>query len=330
MLLSIVLLLVGLALLVAGGEALVRGASALALRLGVAPVVVGMTVVAFGTSTPELVVNVAASLKGTGEIGFGNIVGSNIANIALLLGITCLIKPVVAHATIVLREIPMMVLTCLVGIVISYDTLLTGHENVWDRGDGLILLLLFCVFLYYTIQDALRQRLSSDLYVEEVSESAKSQAHAMSMGKCVLLVAVGLAVLIVGGKITVDHAVKFAQALGVPEVVIGLTIVAVGTGLPEMATSIIAARNNQSDLALGNIVGSNIYNLLFIGGVSAVIYPMEIPPAGMVDLLVMLVVSIVLLPMVLTHQRTITRGEGAILLIGYVLYVGYLTNMALR
>ncbi|MBI1336046.1 MAG: calcium/sodium antiporter [Phycisphaera sp.] len=327
--LQILLIVVGLGSLLIGGEWLVRGSSAVARKLGIAPVVIGLTIVAFGTSSPELIVNLAASFKGNGEIGFGNIVGSNIANIALLLGLTALIKPIVAHPSIVTREIPMMVLAALVGVVLAYDQALNAWPvDVWSRGDGLVFLLLFGVFMYYTIADALRQRETGDPYAQDVDRQTQGMAK-LSATRCALLIVGGLAALGIGGELTVRGATGLARGLGVPEVVIGLTLVAVGTSLPEMVTSIIAARKGQSDLALGNIVGSNIFNILFITGLSSTIYPEAIPPRGHADLWVMLVFSVLLLPMAITDKRTITRAEGAVLLTGYTGYVGYLAYASL-
>ena len=319
--LDVVMLLGGLALLVVGGQLLIRGASALAIRLHVAPVVIGLTVVAFGTSTPELVVNLAAALRGDNSIGFGNVVGSNIANVGLLLGVTALVTPLVIHRSIITREIPMMLLASLAAAILGLNSFTDGTSDAYGRGDGMMLLLLFCVFLYYTINDALRSNRDS-----VPAPAAENIPAAMGSLKIALCIAGGLALLVGGGEGTYRGAVGVATSLGVPEVVIGLTIVAVGTSLPELATSLIAAIRGQSDMAVGNIVGSNIFNVLFIWGLTTTIAPTAVPAGGGTDLLVMTAFAAVLLPMTISQKR-ISRFEGGVLV---ACYAGYITWLALR
>jgi cation:H+ antiporter len=312
----------GLTGLIAGGTWLVRGASALAAWLGVAPILIGLTIVAFGTSTPELVVNVAAALRGSTEIGFGNVVGSNIANIGLLLALTAIIIPLSIHRTLVIREIPMMILACAAALVLAGGVFVGEQSSGYGRGDGLMLLLLFTVFLYYTIGEALQQRgEASDREEERASPSAPAPGAVRP--SFVLPIAGGLVALIVGGELTVRGAVGVAEAMGISEAVIGLTVVAVGTSLPELATTLTAARKGQGDIAIGNIVGSNIYNLLFIWGVSVAIEPSALPAGGAVDLMVMTGFSLLLLPLVISQNR-LGRLEGALMLVGYCGYVGWL------
>jgi cation:H+ antiporter len=318
--LSALLFVIGIAILITGGDALVRGASALAARLGVPPIAIGLTVVAFGTSAPELVVNLSASFNGTSEIGFGNVVGSNIANIGLLLGLTAIIAPITVHSTIIAREIPMMVLATLAAIALGMDAWFSGADSAFSRGEGIALLLLFGVFMYYTVAEIVRGRAGDPLAVV-------SDAHikpTAGLGRSILFIALGLAGLVVGGEMAVRGATGIAKALGMSDVVIGLTIVAVGTSLPEMATSIIAARKGAVDMAVGNIVGSNIFNLLFIYGTTMTIAPAPVPASGGIDLLVALAFAIALLVMAWTGKRRITRLEGALLLLGYSGYTTYL------
>jgi cation:H+ antiporter len=332
MLLHIVLLALGLAALIAGGSMLVRGASALAASLRVAPVLIGLTVVAFGTSTPELVVNLAAALRGSTEIGFGNVMGSNIANIGFLLAITVVAIPLTVHRSLVIREIPMMILASLAALVLAGGAFLGEvPAGYYARGDGLMLLLLFVVFLYYTVGEALRQRdldpgLGAGMGPGTGMDTggAPPAAQEKRTGHIGLILA-GLVALIVGGEITVRGAVGLATGLGVSEVVIGLTVIAVGTSLPELATTISAARSGQGDMAVGNIVGSNIYNLLFIWGLSVVIEPGPLPAGGGVDLLVMTGFSLVLLPLVLTQNR-LSRLEGVAMLLAYAGYLGWMVT----
>jgi cation:H+ antiporter len=317
MITSLLLLAVGLAILIAGAEGLIRGASALAERLGVSPLVVGMTVVAFGTSTPELVVNLLAAVRGNGDIAFGNIIGSNIANIGLILAASALLRPLDVHRSIITREIPMMLLTAAVGVVMALDAVIDGGVARYGRTDGIVLLLLFGVFLYYTIAGAL----APNQFAAEAERAAPKlmSPKLMSPMMSIVLIAVGLIGLSGGGHLTVTSASDLAEAMGVPQVIIGLTLVAIGTSLPELATSLLAAWRGQSDLAMGNIIGSNIYNLLFIFGISATVRPIPLPQGGMMDLIAMSALSLILLPLSVS-QKQISRVEGGIIL---ALYLGY-------
>lgn len=316
MLLDLSLLAFGLTALIGGGRALVSGASALALRRGVAPLLVGLTVVAIGTSTPELVVNVAAALRGATEIGFGNVVGSNIANIGLLLAGAAVLAPLTIHRTMVIREIPMMILASGAALVLAGGGFLGEMEAGYSRGDGLMLLLLFGVFLYYTLGEALRHRDDTEIPVPALSES-------ISPRLTWTLIIGGLVALFVGGEMAVRGAVGVASAAGISEAVVGLTVVAVGTSLPELVTTITAARRGQGDLAIGGIVGSNIYNISFVWGLSVTIEPSPTPPGGVFDLAVMTALSLFLLPMVISQDR-LGRKQGSFLLLLYAVYVGWL------
>ena len=311
--------------MLAGGEALVRGAVALAERLGVPTLIVGLTVVAFGTSTPELVVNLIAAFRGNSDVGFGNVVGSNIANLTLLLGITALIRPVLVQNVVVRREVPMMLLTTVAALIFAEDALLNGRESRFDRDDGLVLLLLFGIYLYYLVVDALSQRSHPPLLPAPAAPLTLTDAT-VSLPLTLGLIIVGLGMLIGGGQLTVYGATALAQAAGIPDVVIALTIVAVGTSLPELVTCVAAARRGQSDLAIGNLVGSNIYNLTFVFGLTATFDPIRVPAGGIIDLVVMLAVSALVLPLSLTG-KSVSRGEGVLLM---VLYTGYITWLTLR
>jgi len=317
--LDIFLLVLGFALLLGGGDLLVRGASALAKNAGVSELLIGLTVVAFGTSAPELSVNMLAAMKGDGSISFGNIMGSNIANIALILGCAALIKPLAIEESVINREIPMMLLASVAALVLGSDLALRAGSNVYDRADGLILLLFFVVFLYYTLGEVLRKK-GRDPFVEH-AVAAQPQGRGKSLPVNMLMVLGGLVALVGGGKITVDAAVALATLLGVPQVVIGLTLVAVGTSLPELVTSVMAAWRGQSDIAVGNVVGSNIFNLLFIMGLSSTVFPVPVPRGGGVDLLVMVATAFILMPLALKNRRGIGKGEGIFLLCAYGLYI---------
>lgn len=321
MALQAVLLAVGLVLLLGGGDLLVRGASALARRFGVSPLVIGLTVVAFGTSAPELAVSVSAAASGKGGIAFGNIVGSNVFNTAMLLGLTALVSPLRISSTIVTREVPMLLLASAATVVLSLDGLLDGSADVLSRSDGLVLLLLFCVFLYYTARDTLTAR-RRDPLLEEARDEAPRPLAGGSAGVAGVLLVVGLAALAFGGTLLVDAASELARGLGVGEVVIGNTIVAAGTNLPELATCVLAARRQEDDIAVGNAVGSSIFNLLFVLGTAATVHPVPVPGGSHVDLAVMLLLALALVPVVTTDRR-ITRPEGAGLAVAYLAFLGW-------
>ncbi|MBN2428485.1 MAG: calcium/sodium antiporter [Deltaproteobacteria bacterium] len=315
------LLFLGFGLLLGGGELLVRGASALAKSLGVSPLFIGLTIVAFGTSTPELAVNLMATFQGNPGISFGNIIGSNIANIGLILGLAALVRPLTVSGTIISREIPMMALTAVLALILGGDSLLRGVENQFDRSDGLVFLLLFGIFLYYTIGEVLNNKSSDPLLAQAGQHSPVRSFRSLFLSAA--FSGGGLLSLILGGKVAVEAAVSVAQALNIPNVIIGLTIVAVGTSLPELVTSALAAWKGETDLAIGNVVGSNIFNLLFINGLCATIRPISVPPAGgMWDLGMMVFLSLLLLPVCLTHKRRIVRWEGVLLI---SLYFGFNT-----
>jgi cation:H+ antiporter len=326
------ILIVGLAILLGGADILVRGVSSVARALGVPPLVIGLTVVAFGTSTPELVLSFLAALRGETGLTFGNIVGANTANIGLVLAAAAIVRPFAVEVSMITREIPMMLLGVAGMFVLSMDGWLAGrgfgNGDVLARGDGLMLLLLFGVFIYYTVSDALRRRgtgveakLAADPFAQEVQES-KAVPRGRALWKDALLVLGGLVGVAIGGRLAVGAAVKLAEQVGVPQHIIALTIVSWGTTLPELATGIIAARRGQGDIAIGNVVGSVIYNLLCVGGLVATINPIPLPPGGYVDLLFMAALATALLPLSIRGPRRITRGEGCALLFCYLAYTG--------
>ena len=322
MALNLLILFIGLALLLGGGDLLVRGASALAKGFGVPPLVIGLTVVAFGTSAPELSVNLLAAFQGNTEISFGNIIGSNIANIGLILGITAIIRPLAIEGVIITREIPMMVLASLVALIAGSDAILRNSPNIFDRSEGLVFLLIFCVFLFYTIGDVIRKR-KGDPLLQQAEEISEKKSFKQSLYNLLLFIA-GLILLVFGGKIAVDAAVAVAELLNVPRVIIGLTIIAIGTSLPELVTSGIATWKGQTDIAIGNVVGSNIFNLLLVNGLCSTLRPIPIPPSGGgQDLLMMVFLSLLLLPLCLTDKKKIVRWEGGLLLLLYFVFSGW-------
>lgn len=325
MLLSFLLLALGLAMLVIGGDLLVRGASTLARVLGVSELVVGLTVVAFGTSAPELAVNVLAAAQNKGDLSFGNIVGSNIANIGLILGIAAMIRPLQIRSQVIRRELPMMLLATLAIGIMAADALLRSDVAQFDLSDGLIMLLLFGVFIYYTVAEVLYKSGPDALKTEsaEMLGHVAPDGSRQSLALSLVMTVAGLGLLLGGGHVTVDRASAIAMAFGVPQVVIGLTLVAVGTSLPELVTSVVAVYRGQSDIAVGNVIGSNIFNLLFVLGISSSVRPIPVPQGGWFDLIWMGGLSVILVPMVLTSNRRITRRQGMFLFGAYVVYIGW-------
>ena len=318
MIVDLALLALGLAVLLAGGRSLVAGASELAGALGVSELTIGMTVVAFGTSAPELAVNTLAAIEGNTTIAFGNIVGSNITNAALVIGVAAMIRPITMESVIVSREIPMMMVATFGALILGFDRIDGGAET-YDRSDGLMLLLLFSVFLYYSISEVVGQRREDPM---AVGAAARAPIHGQERrDRALWLTGGGLVLLVVGAQLTVTYAVSLAEALGVPGVVIGLTLVALGTSLPELATTVMAASRGLTSMAVGNVVGSNIFNLLFVLGTTATIRPVEIPSGGTLDLLAMTGFSAVLLLLSRSRKPGIGRITGWILVTTYLGYV---------
>lgn len=316
-------LLGGLALLIAGGDLLVRGAVQVAARLGVSPLVIGLTLVGFGTSAPELVTSVQAALIGAPGIAFGNIVGSNIANILLIVGASSLLYPIVVTAAALKRDSIVMVAATVVFAAL-------GAVVPMDRWLGALFVLTLAAYVYVAFRQERRNEASADhgaVYDKSAALQITDTATAPAAGaqqsilRPLLIALGGLVLVVLGGTFLVDGAVTLAQSFGISETVIGLTIVAVGTSLPEFVTSVLAAIRRQGDIAFGNIVGSNIYNILGIGGATALIAPGPIP-AEIVrfDNLVMIGVSVVLVAFAWTGLR-VARWEGAALLVGYLVYV---------
>ena len=308
MLVTIFLLLLGLAILIGGAEALVRGASVFALRLGVSRLVVGLTVVSFGTSSPELAVSVTSALAGQGAVAMGNIVGSNIFNIAIILGISALICPLVIHVQLLRLDLPVMLAS---GALFAL-LLMTGGGL--SRGEGAILLAAAIAYTGWTVVLGRKDSASVESAVPPPPAAAGKLAFHLG------LIGAGLVMLTGGASLFVDNAVILARRYGLSEALVGLTIVAAGTSMPELATSVIAALHRQADLAVGNIVGSNTFNALCIGGSASLCRPVASSGIDWLDLGWMLATSAVLLPMMRT-QFKLARWEGAVLLVGYAGYL---------
>lgn len=304
----VIYLIGGLILLFAGAEGLIRGSSNLAIKIGIKPLVVGLTVVAFGTSTPELVVSLKAALMGNGSISLGNVVGSNIANIALILGVAALIKPLDVHANVIMREIPIM-------IGISIVLLLLMIDGELGLIDGLIFVIGLVIYLLVSVIMALKEK--NPQVDTEFKEGLKSK---LGIPVSIILMIAGLGLLIFGADLFVQSAVAIAKKFNISDAVIGLTIVAIGTSLPELITSIVASYKKEADIAIGNVVGSNVFNILGILGITALIIPISSIGISYIDLGVMMFATIILLPLCKTGF-SITRLEGAFLLSGYFIYI---------
>ncbi len=302
-------LLAGLLVLTGGADLLVRGGAALAIRLGLSPLVVGLTVVAFGTSAPELLVSVQSVFNGHGDIAVGNVVGSNIFNIAAILGLAAIVCPLRIESALLRLDIPVMIATTL-GLS---ALLLFCSVPQWAGG---LMVLLLAAYTAHIVRMARRQHNAA---VEREFEQAVPHAPAR-LWLDLLFVAGGLAMLGGGSKLLIDCSIGIARAWGVGEAIIGLTIVAAGTSLPELATSVVAALRKQPDMSVGNIVGSNLFNLLGILGVSAALRPLEAPGIGRLDVGAMALSALILLPLAWTGRR-IDRLEGAFLLVLYIAYV---------
>lgn len=320
----------GIVIIVAGGEFLVKGAAALARAVGISPLVVGLTVVAFGTSAPELAVSVEAALTDSGTLAFGNIFGSNMANIGLILGLSALLHPLPIDHVVIRRELPMMLLALAAAMAMAFDIDLGEQRDAYARSDGLVLLLFFFVFIYYTLGDLGRQRLNHRETANGRTRTDTTPSWAAGVpqpedsGRIltnVLLIVIGLVGLIYGANLVVSGGVGVARAMGIPEVVVGLTLIAVGTSLPELVATLAAVRRNDIGLAVGGIVGSNIFNTLLITGVASTIRPMPIPVGGHLDLAATAILSLSLFFVARTHNQRISRLEGLALLAAWGFYV---------
>lgn len=308
---------VGFLLLIKGADWLIDGASGLARKFRIPEIVIGLTVVAFGTSAPELAVNIIASVSGNNGLAIGNIVGSNIANILLILGASAMIRNLTVQTNTVWREIPFSLFAALILGFLVNDRISGNSEiDFISRADGLVLIALFFLFLFYTI------RLGKNNLTEEIPEAD----DARPLWKSGALMLLGLVSLVLGGQWIVDGAVSLARLFGYSESFIGFTIVAVGTSLPELATSIVAVRKGNTDLAIGNVIGSNIFNIFWVLGLSAVISPMDFNAEDNFSILVNIGCSALLFAMLFMSKRQILqRWQGGLMLIGYMAYIVFLT-----
>lgn len=314
-----VLFVIGFVLLIKGADLLVDGASSIARRLNVSDLVIGLTVVAFGTSTPELFVNIIASVKGNTDIAIGNVIGSNISNLLLILGVSSVIYPLTVTKGTVWKEIPLSLLAALILGILANDHLIDNRgPSALTRIDGLVFLSFFLIFLYYSFSIAKK--------IEGMEDHVPAKTYGFE--KSVLLIILGLIGLTLGGKWIVDGAVHLATLFGMSQSLVGLTIVAVGTSLPELATSAMAAHKKNVEIAVGNVVGSNIFNIFFVLGISSVIKPLPFQTRNNVDIGVVILASILLFFAMFTgKKRSLDRWEGIIFL---ALYAGYILFLIIQ
>ena len=314
MILIIILLLLGFVILIKGADWLVNGSVSIAKHYHVSELIIGLTIVAFGTSAPELVVNIISSLKGYNDVTMGNIVGSNLFNLMLILGISGLIFPLSVQVKTIWNEIPFSILAVIVLFMLSNFTFNKQGIQSLNRPDGIILLFFFILFMVYIF-----------FKLRKEEEALETAYKVMKPGFSVLLIGVGLLSLILGSRLVVDNAVKIAQQLGASEKLIGITIVSAGTSLPELVTSVVAAFRKKSDIAIGNIIGSNIFNIFLILGISSLVAPIGYNQSFNFDILLLLGSSVFLFAFMFSGRKyKLDRWESGLLLLGYAVYISYL------
>lgn len=310
---SYVLLIVGFLLLVKGADFFVEGSSSIAKIFKIPSIVIGLTIVAFGTSAPEAAVSISAGLQGANELAVANVVGSNIFNLLVVLGLCSVIKPIHVDKSILIKDYPLSMLAAVALLLLSADVFFkAGTANIMTRSDGLILVLFFIIFMYTTIKTALNNRTQE---TEETKKHSPLVSVIMAVG--------GLAGIIIGGKLVVDSASAIAASFGVSQNLIGLTIVAIGTSLPELVTSIVASRKGENEIAVGNVVGSNLFNIFFVLAASASLSPIPVTMESIVDMLVLIGVSIIAYIFLWTGKK-IGRVEGGIMVAMYLGYTAYI------
>lgn len=310
-----VLLLIGFGLLIKGADYFVEGSSKIAGLLQVPPLLIGLTIVAFGTSSPEMAVGITAALKGNPDVTIGNSIGSNILMTTLVIGLTAFILPLKVENETIRKEIPFTLLASTALLVLISDVSLQADQvNLITRGEGFILLLFFSIFIYYIFEIALNSR--DHVNVDSV------QAITEKWGKNIFLTLAGLSGIIIGGYLVVDSSTSIALSFGMSDTLVGLTIVAIGTSLPELITSLTAALKKEGELALGNIIGSNIFNILLVLGLASAIHPLHVDPRIFIDVIIMIVLTFLLLIFSRTHYQ-IAKSEGIILTLAYIAYFVY-------
>ena len=323
-----ILLVIGFILLVKGADYFVDGSSSIAKKLRIPSLIIGLTIVAFGTSAPEAAVSITASVNGQNGMAIGNVIGSNIFNLLMVIGASGIIKPLLVEKSILSKEFPFVLLTSIILVILSLDSLLFNSSiNIISRMDGIILLILFAVFLYYLINSAMKNRkenlcdpeTSVDIDVGNVKAIEKNN----TMIKSILISIIGIAAIIFGGNLVVNSASDIASSFGISDQLIGLTIVSIGTSLPEFVTSVIAATKGESDLALGNVIGSNIFNILLVLGVAGAISPVIFISENIIDIIILIIMSVVVWVFAWSKKKLV-RWHGAAMLVSYAIYLVYI------
>jgi cation:H+ antiporter len=315
---SIFFLIIGLVLLVKGADFFVEGSSSIAKRLNIPSMVIGLTLVAFGTSAPELAVSVSGSLNQANGIVFGNVVGSNIVNILFILGISAFITPISIKSKTIFKEMPFAILTTVALMLMVMDGLINGDPiSVISRSEGWTLLLFFAIYLYSMVEISIMGK-----------EESEEEILVMPIPKSILFTIGGLAAVIIGADLVVNAATEIATQLGLSDTIIGLTVVAIGTSLPELITSVVAAKKGENDIAVGNIVGSCIFNVLLVMGISGIIFPIDIAAENYADLWILLAAMVVVVPMMYTSKK-ISRVEGVLMMLAYVAYSAFIVMRAM-
>jgi len=313
--LSYLLLVIGFIILIKGADFFVDGASSIAKIAKMPTLLIGLTIVAFGTSAPEAAVSINAALKGSNDIAIGNVIGSNIFNLLVAVGISAMIRPIKVQKTTIIKEYPLSMYSVALLIILSLDNLFAGNNaNLLTRGDGLILLLGFGVFMFYLIEMAVLSKEADD----EVEEIVK-----LPLSKSIIFSLLGLIGIVFGGDIVVKSATNIALQLGMSQTLVGLTIVAVGTSLPELVTSVTAARKGESDIAIGNIIGSGLFNIFFVLGISATIHPIAVSSKLIFDFIILAIVTVI------SHvfaysKKEVDKKEGFALTAMYIAYMVYI------
>jgi cation:H+ antiporter len=303
-----IFLIVGFVLLIKGADFFVDGASSIASKLKIPSLIIGLTVVSIGTSLPEAAVSISASLSGTNDISLGNVIGSNLFNLLVVIGVSSAILPIITDMDILKRDMPINLAATITLFIMLIDGKLTRPESI-------ILLIFLATYMFMLIRSALKSRTENT--------EAENETKILSWTKSIIFVVIGAAAIIGGGQLVVNSATKIASALGMGDTLIGLTVVAFGTSLPELVTSIVAAKKGDSGIAMGNVVGSCLFNILFILGIAPLVRPFAAPGINTPDLIMMLTVTILLIPFMRTKYQ-ISRIEGGILLAGYIAYIAFL------
>lgn len=319
-------LLLGFLFLVKGADYFVDGSSSIAKYFNVPPLIIGLTIVAFGTSAPEAAVSITASIQGQNGIALGNVIGSNIFNLLCVVGMSAFISTLPVKKSILLKEFPFLLLSSIVLFILCNDFVFQKSSiSILSSGDGLILLLFFIIFIYYLLGVALKSRKETkidydDLVLSKDNSSGNTCACEISLSKSLIMSIVGIIGIILGGKLVVDCASDIAMTFGVSEKMIGLTIVSIGTSLPEFVTSVIAASKGESDIALGNVIGSNVFNILFILGLSSLISPIPVDPSLFFDIAIMILITIVTY-LFSIRKKDVNKFESIILIAAYAIYM---------